>query len=63
MENTQLDGEIRFSEALHKFKQNVGEYVNTSHAADSSKTTSGTSTLEVNLLILYGISHDKSRKH
>lgn len=52
MESTQLDSEIRFSEALHKFKQNVCECINTSDTTDFSKMSSRTSTLEVNLHIV-----------
>ncbi|XP_039315069.1 uncharacterized protein LOC105198485 isoform X4 [Solenopsis invicta] len=47
MENTQLDGEIRFSEALYKFKRNICKHVHILDAANSSKEGSTTSTLEV----------------
>ncbi|XP_039315067.1 uncharacterized protein LOC105198485 isoform X2 [Solenopsis invicta] len=46
MENTQLDGEIRFSEALYKFKRNICKHVHILDAANSSKEGSTTSTLE-----------------
>ncbi|XP_024887173.1 uncharacterized protein LOC112464432 isoform X1 [Temnothorax curvispinosus] len=46
MENTQLDGEIRFAEALHKFKHNICKHICTSDAIDSSKESSRTCTLE-----------------
>ncbi|XP_011705175.1 PREDICTED: uncharacterized protein LOC105460429 isoform X2 [Wasmannia auropunctata] len=45
MENTQLDGEIRFSEALHTFKQNLCEHIPID-TIDSSKESSKTSMLE-----------------
>lgn len=51
MEKTQLDGEIRFSEALHKFKQNTRKHIYTSDTIDSSKESSSVSTLEVNIYI------------
>ncbi|EZA60485.1 Zinc finger FYVE domain-containing protein 26-like protein [Ooceraea biroi] len=46
MENTQLDGEVRFSEAFHAFKQNTFSYLHTSEQTDLSKESSRTSTLE-----------------
>ncbi|XP_011866537.1 PREDICTED: uncharacterized protein LOC105561295 isoform X2 [Vollenhovia emeryi] len=46
MENTQLDGEIRFSEALHKFKQNTCKHIYALDTTESSKESSSTSTLE-----------------
>ncbi|XP_012060559.1 PREDICTED: zinc finger FYVE domain-containing protein 26 [Atta cephalotes] len=46
MENTQLDGEIRFSEALHTFKQNLYKHIRTLDTIDSFKENSKTSTLE-----------------
>ncbi|XP_018352071.1 PREDICTED: uncharacterized protein LOC108754337 isoform X2 [Trachymyrmex septentrionalis] len=46
MENTQLDGEIRFSEALHTFKQNLYKHIRTLNTIDSFKESSKTSTLE-----------------
>ncbi|XP_018400391.1 PREDICTED: zinc finger FYVE domain-containing protein 26 [Cyphomyrmex costatus] len=46
MENTQLDGEIRFSEALHTFKQNLYKHIRTLDTIDFSKESSKTSTLE-----------------
>lgn len=51
MEKTQLDGEIRFSEALHKFKQNIRKHICTSDTIDASKESSSSSTLEVNIYI------------
>jgi len=48
MENTQFDSEIRFSEALHTFKQNICKYVHSSDIIDSSEGSSKSSTLEVN---------------
>lgn len=47
MENTQVDGEIRFSEAFYAFKQDISKYIDTSDTIDFSKKNSGTSTLEV----------------
>jgi hypothetical protein len=47
MENTQLDGEVRFSEAFRIFKQNILSYLYTSDKLDFSKENSKTSTLEV----------------
>jgi len=47
MENTQLDGEVRFSEAFHIFKQNILSYLHTSDKLDFSNKNSKTSTLEV----------------
>ncbi|KAG5313582.1 ZFY26 protein, partial [Pseudoatta argentina] len=47
MENTQLDGEIRFSEALHTFKQNLYKHIHTLDTIDSFKESSKTSTLEI----------------
>jgi len=47
MENTQFDSEIRFSEALHTFKQNICKYIHSSDIIDSSEGSSR-STLEVN---------------
>jgi len=47
MENTQLDGEVRFSEAFRTFKQNILNYLHTSDKLDFSKENSKTSTLEV----------------
>ncbi|XP_072751238.1 uncharacterized protein Sptz isoform X2 [Anoplolepis gracilipes] len=46
IENTQVDGEIRFSEAFYTFKQDISKYVHSSDTIDSSKKNSGTSTLE-----------------
>lgn len=57
METTQLDDEIRFSEALHTFKQNLYKHICTLDTIDSSKESSKTSTLEVN--IFYDL-YDKS---
>lgn len=51
MENTQVDGEIRFSEAFYTFKQDISKYFYTSNITDSSKKNSGTSTLEVRFYI------------
>lgn len=51
MENTQLDGEIRFSEALHTFKQDISKHVHIIDTIDSSKESSRTSTLEVSSMI------------
>lgn len=47
MENTQLDGEVRFSEAIHTFKEDTLGHVYTSNATDSAKESLTTSTLEV----------------
>ncbi|EFN75932.1 Zinc finger FYVE domain-containing protein 26 [Harpegnathos saltator] len=46
MENTQLDGEVRFAEALHAFKQDTLKYVYTSDTTDSPKESLKTSMLE-----------------
>lgn len=53
MENTQLDSEIRFSEALHTFKQDISHAhtIDTIDIIDSSKESSKTSTLEVSSMI------------
>ncbi|XP_050444515.1 uncharacterized protein LOC126848048 isoform X2 [Cataglyphis hispanica] len=51
MENTQVDGEIRFSEAFYTFKQDISKYFYTSNTIDSSKKDSGTSILETIRLI------------
>nr|XP_012226480.1 PREDICTED: uncharacterized protein LOC105674602 [Linepithema humile] len=46
MENTQLDGEVRFSEAVHTFKKDTLKYVCTLDTTDSAKENLTTSTLE-----------------
>ncbi|XP_036149778.1 uncharacterized protein LOC105832099 isoform X2 [Monomorium pharaonis] len=46
MENTQLDGEVRFSEALYIFKRNINKHLYTLSTTDSSKECSTISTLE-----------------
>lgn len=47
MENTQLDGEVRFSEAVHVFKEDTLKYVSTFDVTDSAEESSTASTLEV----------------
>lgn len=53
MENTQLDSEVRFSEALHVFKQDTFKYAYTLDTTDSPKESLKTSMLEVRSHVLY----------
>ncbi|XP_032664873.1 zinc finger FYVE domain-containing protein 26 homolog isoform X2 [Odontomachus brunneus] len=46
MENTQLDSAVRFSEALHAFKQDTFKYAYTLDTTDSPKESQKTSMLE-----------------
>lgn len=53
MENTQLDSEVRYSEALHAFKQDTLKYVRTLDTMDSPKESPKTSMLEVRFQDFY----------
>lgn len=53
MENTQLDSEVQFSEALRAFKQDTLKYAHTLDMTDSPKENLKISMLEVGFHVLY----------